>query len=147
MQKLQDIEVRTETARPQASCYGNVLPILHEILHALQRLVDRGKNTTIDLQSIPFGPGDEEELLSSLGQGEVRVSLDSLGISEIWESRYQGVWIVEHKNAADERITLQVEVTRIPEILKSQTMDIAASISRLDDQLTADASGMRGRND
>jgi hydrogenase-1 operon protein HyaF len=147
MQKLQDIAVHTEAARPQTACYGNGLPILHEILHAMQRLVDSGETTTLDLQAIPFGPGDEEELLSSLGQGEVKVSLDSLGISEIWESRYQGVWVIEHKNSEDERIALQIEVTRIPEILKSHKTDIAASISRLDDQLTTDASGMRGRND
>lgn len=147
MQKLQDIEVRMEAPQPQSVRYGNAPPILHEILHALQRLIDEDETTTIDLRAIPFGPGDETDLLSSLGKGEITMRLDSLGVSEIWESRYPGVWVIDHRNQAGESVALQIEVTRVPEILKSQNMDITAAISRLENQLTAEASGLRGRND
>ncbi|MEN8177263.1 MAG: hydrogenase expression/formation C-terminal domain-containing protein [Pseudomonadota bacterium] len=144
MQKLQDIEVRTETPPIHTSHHGNAIPILHEILHAMQRLNNQGKPTVIDLRSIPFGPGDEEQLLKMLGRGEIEVKLDSLGVSDIWESRYHGVWVIEHKNTVDERIALQIEVTHVPEILQSQKMDISDSISRLIDQLDegADTTGL-----
>jgi hydrogenase-1 operon protein HyaF len=139
MQKLQDIEVRTESPLGPDPNHGNAAPILHEIHHALQRLLKEGETTTIDLRAIPFGPGDEQQLLKILGRGEVDVQLDALGMSEIWESRYAGVWIVDHKNQAGERIALQIEVTRVPEILQAQSEDISESISRLDDQLKAAA--------
>ncbi|MEN8167272.1 MAG: hydrogenase expression/formation C-terminal domain-containing protein [Pseudomonadota bacterium] len=149
MQKLQDIEVRTEAPFGPDPDHGNATPILHEVLHALQRLLSEGETTTIDLRSIPFGPGDEQQLLKILGRGEVDVQLDALGMSEIWESRYAGVWLVDHKNQAGERIALQIEVTRVPEILQAQSEDISESIARLDDQLktaagSPDAGGPNG---
>ncbi len=140
MQKLQDIEVRTETLPDKPSQYGNALPILHEILHALQSLHTEDTSTVIDLRAIPFGPGDEELLLDSLGRGEIQVKLESLGTSEIWESRYHGVWVVDHKNTEDERIALQIEVTHVPDILYSQQADISRSISELFDELNAASS-------
>ena len=139
MQKLQGIEVVTETPSVHPTHHGNALPILHEILHALQTLIEEHESTTIDLLAIPFAPGDEEQLLEMLGRGEIEVRLNSLGTSEIWESRYQGVWVIEHKNALDERIALQIEVTQVPEILKSHTSDISDSISRLSDRLSAES--------
>ena len=138
MQKLQDIEVRTEAPRYASSSQGNALPVLHEILYALQRLNKSGESTTIDLRAIPFGPGDEKQLMTMLGRGEVEIRLDSLGTSEIWESNFQGVWIIKHKNALGEPIALQIEVTRMPEIVRSQQADINESISRLDAQLRAE---------
>ncbi len=138
MQKLQGIEVVTETPLVHPSHHGNALPILHEILYAMQKLISEGESTTIDLRAIPFGPDDEQQLLKILGCGEIEARLNSLGTSEIWESKYQGVWIIEHKNTLDERIALQLEVTHVPKILHSQASDISDSISRLNDQLSAE---------
>jgi len=139
MQKLQDIEVRTDTPSDKPSQYGNALPILHEILHAMQRLNVDGESTVIDLRAIPFGPGDEDKLLNILGQGEIQVRLDSLGLSEIWETDYHGVWVIDHKNNVDERIALQIEVTQVPQILLAQQTDISDSISRLFEELSAES--------
>ncbi len=138
MQKLQGIEVVMETPSVHTFYHGNTRPILHEILHALQRLINEGESTIIDLRAIPFGPDDEQQLLKILGRGEIEARLNSLGTSEIWESNFQGVWIIEHKNTLDERIALQLEVTHVPEILHSQASDISDSISRLNDQLSAE---------
>ena len=38
--------------------HGNVRPILNEVIHAIDRLLDTGEATTIDLASLPFGPGE-----------------------------------------------------------------------------------------
>jgi hydrogenase-1 operon protein HyaF len=113
---------------------------MHEVLHSLKRLKDRGVATTIDLKSIPFGPGDEEELLHHLGCGEVSIELQSLGKSRICETRYPGVWLIDHYNAADERVALSLEVNYVPEIVKSQSEDISDAIIRLEQQLNPDSS-------
>ena len=49
----------------------NVKPLLHEIRHALDALLDGGGRSVIDLRSMPLAPGEEEHLLEELGQGEI----------------------------------------------------------------------------
>jgi hydrogenase-1 operon protein HyaF len=130
MYKLQDIAVN----------HSNALPVMHEVLHALKRLKERGVATTIDLKSIPFGPGDEQELLHQLGCGEVSIELQSLGKSRICETLYPGVWLVDHYNAVGERVALSLEINHVPEIVKSQSEDISDAIIRLEQQLNPDSS-------
>jgi len=114
--------------------HGNVRPILNEVLHAIDRLLDSGESTTIDLASLPFGPGELEHLESVLGQGEVTATLDALGESHIKETIYPGVWWLEHRNAHDEVVGRYIEIARAPEILASQEADIAAGRARLGEQ-------------
>ncbi len=114
---------------------GNALPILHEIQHALQRLLDSGETTVIDLRAIPFGPGDEERLLAILGVGEIEATLNALGETNVSETGYPGVWLLDHRNQDNERIALQVEITLIPEILCSRREDVCDSLERLADDL------------
>jgi hydrogenase-1 operon protein HyaF len=118
--------------------YGNVRPLLNEVLHAVDRLLETGEPTTIDLATLPFGPGELEHLEATLGKGELYAQLDSLGISHIRETAYPGVWWLEHRNAADEVVGRFLEITRTPEILLSQDADIIAGRARLGDQLELD---------
>jgi hydrogenase-1 operon protein HyaF len=113
----------------------NTLPLLHEVRHALERLLRTGDSTTIDLRAIPFGPGDEERLLSLLGEGEVVATLDVLGRTTVRESRFSGVWIVDHYNSEAERIAFQLEVIEIPVLLRAQTEDMYQSLDALDSVL------------
>lgn len=114
--------------------HGNVRPILNEVLHALDRLIDTDESTTIDLASLPFAPGELESLEASLGAGEVSAQLDALGTSSIRETLYPGVWWIEHRNVYDEVVGRYIEVTRMPEILSSQFADICAGRARLGEQ-------------
>lgn len=117
----------------------NSLPLLNEVRHALKRLVRTGESTIIDLRAIPFGPGDEERLLGLLGQGEVQATLDSLGRTTIRESRYSGVWIVDHYNSEAERIAFQIEVIDIPELLRAQHEDMLEGLDALDRVMDSEA--------
>ena len=110
---------------------GNVGPVLNEVGHALGRLLDSDEPTVIDLARLPFSPGELDELEAHLGEGELTARLDSLGESDIRETRFPGVWWVEHRNAANEIVGRFIEVTRTPEILKSQDADIAAGCAAL----------------
>ena len=123
----------------------NVKPLLNEVKHALDNLIETGRNTIIDLRSIPLAPGEEDRILQTLGQGEVLAQLNALGLSEIIETQYAGVWIVTHYNDEDHIISRFIEVTTMPEILCSQTEDIMAAYSRLsltlEDELKEDRDG------
>lgn len=105
----------------------NVKPLLHEVKHALENLIEKDETSIIDLRSIPLAPGEEDKILQTLGNGEVQAQLDSLGLSEINETQYAGVWVVTHYNDEDSIISRFIEVTRMPEILSSQTEDIRAA--------------------
>ncbi len=109
----------------------NVEPLLHEIKHALDKLIESGKTTMIDLRSLPLAPGEEDKILNTLGQGEVQAQLDALGISEVLETKYPGVWVVTHYNDEQNIISRFIEVTTMPEILCSQTEDVMEAYSRL----------------
>jgi hydrogenase-1 operon protein HyaF len=137
MARLNNIPVVAESAGGKRSDWGNALPILHEIRHALQRFAASGERTVIDLRAIPFGPGDEERLLEALGTGEVEATLNALGPTRVWETAFPGVWLVDHHNADDERLVLQVEIAAIPDILRAQPQDVLDGLATLDARLDA----------
>jgi hydrogenase-1 operon protein HyaF len=145
MQKLQDIAVRVEATDGSPLNHSNATPIMHEVLHALQRLAHDNESTTIDLRAIPFGPGDEEQLLNQLGVGEILIELNSLGRSLISETAFSGVWLVDHRNADDQRIALQIEITSVPSILLAQQEDLLDAIDRLDDWLNTSITESAGQ--
>ena len=109
----------------------NVQPLLHEVKHALDHLLETGETTAIDLRSIPLAPGEEDKILDTLGRGEVVARLDVLGASEVLETQYAGVWLVSHYNNNEEIIGRFIEVTTMPEILRSQREDMAEASERL----------------
>lgn len=114
----------------------NVQPILHEIRHALRKLLVTGHTGIIDLRSIPLAPGEEDTLLDTLGCGEVHAKLDALGPSEILETRFAGVWLITHYNEDNSIIGRFIEITTLPEILKSQQEDMEASLGQLETALS-----------
>ena len=116
----------------------NVKPILHEIRHALQKLLDSGETSIIDLRSIPLAPGEEDIIVETLGRGEVQARLDVLGPSDIYETRYTGVWLVTHYNDSDSIVSRFIEVTEIPDVLKSQREDVLNALDELATELGKD---------
>ena len=123
-----------EVQTPASPFHGNVRPILNEVLHALDKLLGTNESTTIDLASLPFGPGELEHLEALLSTGELSAKLDALGTSSIRETAYPGVWWLEHRNAFDEIVGRYLEITRTPEILSSQDADIIAGRAHLEEQ-------------
>lgn len=118
----------SNSAATQCSAYTqNVLPLLYEISHALEALQIHGETRTIDLRALPLAPGEEEEIESLLGTGEVSAQLDALGTSHIKETRFPGVWLITHYNTEQELIAKFIEITRMPSILQTQPDDIADS--------------------
>ena len=102
----------------------NVMPILHEVKHALDNLINNSVTSIIDLRSVPLAPGEEEKIINTLGQGEVQAQLNVLGSSDIIETQYAGVWLITHYNDEDEIIGRFIEITTMPDILRSQSEDV-----------------------
>ena len=117
----------------------NVRPLLHEIRHALEQLLEQGKETVIDLRSIPLAPGEEAAIEDTLGEGEVQALLSALGPSEFRETSYPGVWVVTHYNLDKQVVGKYVEVAFVPSLLRSQTEDMAAGLRRLETRLMEEA--------
>ena len=113
----------------------NVKPILHEIRHALAKLLDNGETSIIDLRSIPLAPGEEEIILDTLGRGEVVAQLDVLGPSEIYETHFAGVWLVTHFNENKSIVSRFIEITELPDVLNSQRRDIVHALASLETTL------------
>jgi hydrogenase-1 operon protein HyaF len=116
----------------------NVVPLLHEVRHALERLIESGEPTTIDLGAIPLAPGEFEKIDAALGTGEVKVVLEAMGPSQIYETQFSGVWRITHYNASNEVVGRFIEVTRIPEILLAQETDVRAGLDLLSRKLSGD---------
>lgn len=110
---------------------GNALPLLHEICHALEALIESDQETVIDLGKIPLGPADEAHLFAVLGQGEIEVRLNALGESVIRETGIAGVWFIEHFNDHGQHTGRFIEVTHCPTVVKSPQEDVRHSLHRL----------------
>ena len=129
--RLQEIPVRVESG----DFTQNVTPLLHEVRHALDRLLQNGTETTIDLGAIPLAPGELERIDEVLGEGEVRVTLEALGPSEIHETKYPGVWRITHRNTTEQVVGRYIEIARIPSLLLAQKPDMQRALEQLSQSL------------
>ena len=111
-----------EKDSPQAS----IRAILVEIQQALRLFHETGKKHSIDLTALPLSEFETSKLLKLLGQGELSIRLSSLGESEIYESLFEAVWLIKHKNETDQVSALLIEVCAVPEIVLSQINDISS---------------------
>ncbi|EEW25309.1 hydrogenase expression/formation C-terminal domain-containing protein [Rhodobacter ferrooxidans] len=106
---------------------GMAQSILREVARALAALAATGARDAVDLRSLPMTAADRAELETALGRGEVSVTLQSAGRSEIWETRFAGVWWLRHFGG-DDRIAAEViEIAPVPDILVTHADEITAA--------------------
>lgn len=110
---------------------SQVLALLQEILDMLDTFHATGETNSIDVRSLPLAPGDYDFLHAFLGDGEVSASVDTLGLSEIKETRFSGIWWLKHYNTDEEIVAELIEVTSLPDILNTQTSDLTLSLNTL----------------
>jgi len=110
---------------PQASA------LLQELLAMLKNLSEHRESSSIDIRSLPLTPADYDFLNVFLGDGEVSAKVNALGLSEIKETRFSGIWWIRHFNSQDELIAELIEVTNLPDILKTQMPDLYQSLDAL----------------
>ena len=135
---LENIAIKV--AASDYSSVGNVAAILTEIASLLEKLAGSGETSLIDLKSLPFSPGEYEQLRFTLGRGEVSARLDAIGMSEIIETHFPGVWWVTHYNVEGDIVADLIEIAAIPNILLSQPEDVRAGLERLQALISQSAS-------
>lgn len=134
---LQDIPVRVGGSSALDGLTYNVVPVLHEVRHALDLLADKSETTIIDLTAMPFALGDEAQLCAALGEGEVVATVNALGETCVRETGYSGVWLVEHLSPERARIALHIEVAEVPFLLKTPQADLDEARRRLRERLAS----------
>jgi len=70
-------------------------------------------------------------LMLQIGQGEVSATLEAFGPTLLQETALPGVWLVEHKDAEGRRLTLHLEISRVPSILVTPEADIVDGLEAL----------------
>jgi hydrogenase-1 operon protein HyaF len=141
-------EIPVAVVRPDAAPNTvNAPALLHEVASLLARLVETGEAASIDLRSLPLAPADYALLEETLGRGEVAVEIQAAGLTRVRETGVNGVWWVKHYNAVGETVGELIEVTCVPEILKTHRSDAARGLERLWAQLQATTRSAEGRDD
>lgn len=118
----------------------NAKALLHEIDNLLQQLLDKGETGVIDLRAIPLAPDEYHYLETMLGEGEISAELKALGKSTVRETAIPGVWWIVHYSSNGEVMAELLEVSAIPEILKSNPVDIKDGLAFLHEQLDREMS-------
>jgi hydrogenase-1 operon protein HyaF len=120
-----DIPVTVAQADPGSGPPSSqVLAILQELQTMLNTLVESGDENYVDIHGLPLLPGEMASLKQILGSGEVEATISALGPTHVTETSVPGIWWVTHRNANDEVISEFIEVTDLPEILKTQHHDL-----------------------
>lgn len=127
MSKLDEISVSVEPAGSPSQ----VRAILTELQTKLESLAKQGITDSLDLRSLPMFPGDYELLKETLGYGEIHVSIDAMGPTEIYETAFPGIWWISHFNSVDENIAEFIEITTLPAILKTAEEDLQQANQQL----------------
>jgi hydrogenase-1 operon protein HyaF len=156
LSRLAEIPIRIEgTAPPPAAApygglgVGAIAALLMELASLLDNLATTQRSAAIDLRSLPMSPEDRSELQRVLGEGEVRATIQTQGLSTLRETRMSGVWWVEHRDARGELIAELLEVAQVPAILASASEEIAAAARALREHLRSGAppGASRSRDD
>jgi hydrogenase-1 operon protein HyaF len=147
MNDLKGIPIAVADDADGLTLSGNADPVLHEIQSLLNDLVTSGKSASVDLRSLPLLPGDYEKLKEVLGQGEVSATIDAMGPTQVRETAVHGVWWVTHYNCDATVIAEFIEVTDMPEILRTHPADARAGLDLLQSRLTPATETGRGDGD
>lgn len=124
--KLNSIEIRVEQSNTSP-----VLSLLHQVEHALHTLITHNESVSIDLRTLPLSSDQEAQLLDFLGKGEVEARLNAFGESILQETKYAGVWLVEHYNPNAELTGRYLEIAWLPNILSSPLEDVHNALEKL----------------
>jgi hydrogenase-1 operon protein HyaF len=111
---------------------GNAPAVLREIAEHTRRLLADGVPAAIDLHAMPLTPADLDWLSERLGAGEITVTLDANGESNLRETACAGVWWVTHRNEQGAVVSEFVEITFVPELVKAHHKDVAIGLEHLE---------------
>jgi hydrogenase-1 operon protein HyaF len=108
-----------------------VLAMLSEISTKLTNLATDGEESTIDLRCILGMPQEIALIRETLGQGEVQATVADIGSSQIRETALPCVWWISHQDSEGKSLGEFIEITEIPDLLKSNHRAIQRGLDEL----------------
>lgn len=105
--------------------------IIQELVQLLDDYIQHGAQGAIDIKSLPLSEDNHRQLKERLGKGEITVSAQLAGETEIHETAYAGVWWIRHRNMDGRVIAEHIEVGRVPGIVCAWDEDIRQAYRRL----------------
>lgn len=137
MSSISTIPVRVEQ-NPTQEDFAIAESVLHEIHALLRRLLAEGEGGAIDLRAWPdLNQASFGLLEKCLSVGEVSAVITGIGRTDIRETAYAGVWWLVYRNENGDIVTETIQVTEVPDILKSQRADIERGLKQLSGTLSA----------
>ena len=119
------------TDRTRDGLTGNATAVLHEVAELLVALAERGETGIIDLGGMPLSSTDKAWLAAKLGQGEVQMTLNLDGASEVRETAFHGVWWLVHHNEKGVLTGEFIEISSVPELVSAHPDDIRQAADKL----------------
>ena len=110
---------------------GIAQAVMHELVNYLDLLASSGEVNAIDLRSLPMNEADRDELSTLLGKGEVDITLNTIGSSRIIETSFNGIWWITHYGEDNKVVSELLEVTTMPDIVRSQKDDVFDALERI----------------
>ncbi|HKK13398.1 MAG TPA: hydrogenase expression/formation C-terminal domain-containing protein [Gammaproteobacteria bacterium] len=127
---LKRINVTVAPQEPQESVL-NAWALLNELEQMLLALIDHERPSSIDLRGVPLTAADRRTLERVLGEGEINVEIDALGMSRVRETAVHGVWWVTHHDDDGKTVAEFLEVSYCPDILRSHKDDVRDTLENL----------------
>ncbi len=147
MNDLKGIPIAVADDADGLTLSGNAVPILHEIQSLLSDLVTAGKSASIDLRSLPLASRRLRETERGPRPGRGERHHRGLGVTHVRETAIHGVWWVTHYNSDETIIAEFIEVTTMPEILRTHPADARAGLDLLHSRLTPATETDKGDGD
>lgn len=114
----------------------NALPILHEVLKALEDFIEKGESHIIYTNKIPLSDEDKELLLDVLGEGNIKIEYKTKReYITFKETSLIGVWLGVIHDVEKKPILEILEINSFPFMLQAPKEDMEESMKRLKDIL------------
>jgi len=105
--------------------------LLSQIAEAVDVYIHHYIPEIIDIGALGLSAPERAILDQALGKGEISVEITVAGGSQIEETQFAGVWRVRHYGEGGALQTEWIEITDVPEIIKSDVADMAAGLKSL----------------
>ena len=129
------LAVKLAPPEPRVTPAVRAATLLHQVATLLQSHVETGEPGSIDIGRIPLSPAERQLLEEVLGFGEVEARIESKGLTVVREAGVAGVWWLDYHDGSGAAIARFIEVTEVPEMLRTSANDIKRGLKRLKGKL------------
>jgi hydrogenase-1 operon protein HyaF len=91
--------------------------LLRELVEMLRRLIEEDTPGHIDLMTAGLDESGFDQLRKALGEGDIYAQVADIGMIDVVETGYAGIWWVSHKDEEGHPLAEFIEVSFCPEVL------------------------------